>query len=97
MKNDAILINVARGAVVDEAAVANALLLGNIGGFGCDVYSVEPFGTDHPYNSILSLTNVCMTPHIAWGGYETRLRLLDEMAENLNAFLSGKMRNRVEV
>ena len=97
MKKDAILINVARGAVLDEAAVAKAVLSGNIGGFGCDVYSVEPFPVSHPYNEILSLPNVCMTPHIAWGGYETRMRLLGEMAENISAFISGRIRNRVEI
>ncbi len=97
MKKDAILINVARGAVLDEGAVAKAVFEGRLGGFGCDVYSVEPFPDSHPYNEILSLPNVCMTPHIAWGGYETRTRLLSEMAENISAFLSGKIRNRVEI
>lgn len=97
MKKDAILINVARGAVLDEAAVAKAVLEGRIGGFGCDVYSAEPFPASHPYNEILSLPNVCMTPHIAWGGYETRMRLLSEMGKNISAFLSGNIRNRVEL
>ncbi len=97
MKKDAILINVARGAVLDEAAVAKAVLEGKISGFGCDVYSVEPFPPSHPYNEILALPNVCMTPHIAWGGYETRMRLLSEMAENISSFLSGNIRNRVEI
>ncbi len=97
MKKDAILINVARGAVLDEAAVTKAVLEGKIGGFGCDVYSAEPFPASHPYNEILDLPNVCMTPHIAWGGYETRMRLLSEMAENISAFLAGNIRNRVEI
>lgn len=97
MKKSCILINVARGAVVDEGAVAKAIISGNLGGFGCDVYSVEPFGADHPYKAIASLPNVCMTPHIAWGAYETRIRLIGEMLENIAAFLEGQIRNRVEL
>lgn len=97
MKKDAILINVARGAVLDEAAVAKAILEKRIGGFGCDVYSVEPFPTSHPYNEISHLPNVCMTPHIAWGAYETRLRLIGEMIKNISAFRDGEMRNRVDI
>ena len=97
MKKDAILINVARGAVLDEAAVAKAILEKRIGGFGCDVYSVEPFPTSHPYNEISCLPNVCMTPHIAWGAYETRLRLIGEMIKNISAFRDGEIRNRVDI
>lgn len=97
MKKDAILINVARGAVLDEAAVARAVLDGRIGGFGCDVYSVEPFPANHPYRDIAALPNVCMTPHIAWGAYETRLRLIGEMADNIAAYKDGKIRNRVDI
>ncbi len=97
MKKNCILINVARGAVLDEAAVSEAVLDGRLGGFGCDVYSVEPFPADHPYTEIASLSNVCMTPHIAWGAYETRVRLMGEMADNIGAFLRGELRNRVEL
>lgn len=96
MKKSAILINVARGAVTDEAAVAKAVLEGRIAGFGCDVYSAEPFGRDHPFWDLLPLPNVCLTPHIAWGAYETRVRLIGEMLENIAAFLDGTRRNRVD-
>lgn len=96
MKSNAILINVARGAVVDEAEVANALLEGRLAGFGCDVYSAEPFPKEHPYTKLLSCPNVCLTPHIAWGAYETRTRLLGEMIENMKAFWDGKIRNRID-
>lgn len=96
MKKTAILINVARGAVTDEAEVARAVLEKRIAGFGCDVYSEEPFGKNHPMASLLSLPNVCLTPHIAWGAFETRTRLLGEMIENMKAFLSGEQRNRVD-
>lgn len=96
MKKNAILVNVARGAVTDEEAVAQALLSGKLAGFGCDVYSTEPFPQGHPIDRIKDLPNVCLTPHIAWGGYETRVRLLNEMTENAKAFFSGKRRNRVD-
>lgn len=95
MKKTVILVNVARGAVVDEHAVADAVLSGQIGGFGCDVYSVEPFSADHPYNRIKDFPNVCMTPHMAWGAYEARNRCITEVAKNIEAFFAGEMRNRI--
>ena len=95
MKKDAILINVARGAVVDEAAVAEAILEGKIGGIGVDVYSVEPFPADHPYASIAGLDNVFLTPHMAWGSYEARMRCCNEVAANIEAYLKGESRNRL--
>ena len=95
MKNDAILINVARGAVVDEAAIAEAILGKKIGGIGIDVYSVEPFADTHPYASIAGLDNVFLTPHMAWGSYEARVRCCNEVAKNIEAYLSGESRNRI--
>ena len=96
LKKNAIVINVARGAVTDEVALASAIKEGRIGGLGIDVYSVEPFPTTHPFYEIREYPNVCLTPHMAWGGYETRCRLLDEMAKNIRSFLSGEQRNRVD-
>lgn len=96
LKPDAIVINVARGAVVDEGALAEAILAGRIGGLGVDVYSREPFPEDHPYAKIRELPNVCMTPHMAWGGYETRVRCLCEVEENIRSFLAGGRRSRVD-
>ncbi len=96
MKKDAIFINVARGAITDEAALAEAIQEGKLGGLGIDVYSTEPFLKNHPYQKILHLPNVCLTPHMAWGGYETRVRLLEEMVENIRAFNHGERRNRVD-
>lgn len=96
MKPGCILINVARGPVVDEAAVADALLKDRLGAFGCDVYSTEPFPAEHPYQAIKELPNVILTPHMAWGSVEARIRLLKEMEENLQAFLRGEKRNRVD-
>ncbi|MBQ7172721.1 MAG: hydroxyacid dehydrogenase [Clostridia bacterium] len=96
LKPSAIVVNVARGAVADEAALADALKEGRIGGLGVDVYSKEPFSKEHPYTAILGCKNLCLTPHMAWGGYETRVRLLDEIMENIHSFYSGGRRSRVD-
>lgn len=96
MKENAVLINVARGAVADEAALADAVREGKIGGIGVDVYSVEPMTEDSPYNEILGYDNVIFTPHMAWGAYEARVRCMEEIAENIDAFFAGKIRNRVD-
>ncbi len=97
MKRDAIIVNVARGAVLDEKAVAEAVLEGKVGGFGCDVYTTEPFAKDHPYARLLDRSNVILTPHMAWGAYESRARCLDEIAENIAAFLEGNVRCRLDL
>ncbi len=97
MKNTAIVINVARGAVVDEDALAEAVINGQIGGLGVDVYSYEPMSPDSPYNRIKEYDNVVLTPHMAWGAYEARVRCMDEIFENINAFYGGRTRNRVDI
>ena len=96
MKESAIVVNVARGAVTDEAALAEAVKSGRIAGLGVDVFSQEPFGPEHPFNGILELPNVCLTPHTAWGALETRNRCVAMVAENISAFCQGKRKNRVE-
>jgi glycerate dehydrogenase len=96
LKRDAIVINVARGAVTDEAALASAVKEGRIAGLGVDVYSAEPMPQGHPFASILDLPNVLLTPHMAWGGYETRVRLLGEIAKNIASFLQGERRCRID-
>lgn len=95
MKDGAYLVNMARGAVLCEDAAAKAVESGKLGFFGCDVYSVEPMAKDHPYQRIMSRENVCLTPHMAWGAYEARLRCVNEIKENINAFFSGGIRNRI--
>lgn len=95
MKKDAILINVARGAVVDEAALAEAVLDNRIGGIGVDVYSKEPFPCDHPYFEIAGRDNVIFTPHMAWGSYEARVRCCEEICLNIEAYLRGEKRCRI--
>lgn len=95
MKRDAIFVNMARGLVADETALALAIESGELGGLGIDVYSTEPFSTDHPYSKIAGLSNVCFTPHMSWGAYEARVRCRDEVMMNIQAFLNGEKRNRV--
>ena len=97
MKDGVILVNMARGAVTDEAAVAAAVEAGKIGALGCDVYSVEPFPETHPFYSIRDRENVLLTPHMSWGAYEARARCLDEMILNMKAFFAGEGRNRVDI
>lgn len=96
MKPNAIFVNAARGAVVDEQALCEAVSLGKIGGLGADVYSAEPFGEDSPYYAVRNYKNVCLTPHMAWGAYEARRRCFSEMIENMKAFFAGERRNRVD-
>lgn len=95
MKDTAIVVNTARGAVCDEAALADAILESRIGGLGVDVYSTEPFPEAHPFTEIMNRENVILTPHMAWGSKEARARCVEEIAKNASAFFSGEERNRV--
>ena len=97
LKENAIVVNTARGAVLDEEAICNAVKEGKIGGFGTDVYSKEPFTKDCPYYKIKDLNNVCFTPHMAWGTKEARERCFNTMLENTKAFLNGEIKNRVDL
>ena len=97
MKPGVILVNVARGLVTDEHALAAAVKEGKLGGLGVDVYSTEPFGREHPFAEILEFPNVCLTPHTAWGAIETRNRCICMVAENIAAFRAGQKKNRVEL
>lgn len=86
MKNSAFLINTARGAVVDNAALAIALRDKVIAGAGIDVLEQEPPPLDHPLMT-MELENLILTPHIAWAAIEARQRVIDKVAENLQSFL----------
>ena len=97
MKENVILVNEARGKVVDEEAVANAVLSGRIAGFGCDVYSKEPFDFTHPYDSIKHLKNVLLTPHAAWAAYEARARCAEIIGKNIDSYKMGEFLNRVDI
>lgn len=92
MKNGAILLNTARGGLIDEQAVADALKRGKLRFYGADVVSAEPIGADNP---LLTAPNCYLTPHIAWAPKETRVRLHGVVLENLRAFLAGRPQNVV--
>lgn len=96
MKPSVVLVNEARGAVVSESDVTEAILNGKIAAYGCDVYSTEPFREDHPYNRIKDMPNVILTPHSAWGAYEARERCVNIIAQNIAAFIKGERSNRVD-
>ncbi len=95
MKKGAILINMARGAVADEAAIAELVGNGHLGGIGIDVFTSEPFGADHPYNKISDMDNVFLTPHMSWGSYESRQRCMRVISENIAEFYKGGNKNRI--
>lgn len=92
MKKRAIVINTSRGPAVDEQALADAINSGRIYGAGVDVLSTEPPKKDNP---LLSCERCFITPHVAWAGYETRVRLLDVVYNNLKAFSDGSPINVV--
>lgn len=93
MKPNSILINVGRGPIVNEGDLVRALNENRIGGAGLDVVCREPIPQDSPLLQIQDSTKLIVTPHIAWATFEARTRLLDEVYENIAAFLSGKERN----
>ncbi|MGB5063285.1 MAG: 2-hydroxyacid dehydrogenase [Candidatus Competibacter sp.] len=88
MRRDAILINTARGGLVDEALLADALRQGALGGAGVDVLSLEPPATDNPLLAP-DIPNLIVTPHCAWGSRESRQRLVGQLVENIAGFLRG--------
>jgi glycerate dehydrogenase len=94
MKPDALLINTARGALIDSAALAAALRAGRLGGAGLDVLPEEPPVHGDPLLEA-DVPNLLVTPHVAWSAREARQRCLDEMAENIRDFRRGGRRGRV--
>jgi len=94
MKKEALLINTARGGIVDEEALASALRLEKIGGAGVDVLIQEPPVKGNPLLES-DIPNLIVTPHIAWASRESRQRLVDELVANIQAYLQGEARNLV--
>ena len=92
MKKTALVINTARGGIVNEKALGEALEAGTIAGAGVDVLTVEP---PKKGNILIQAKNVIMTPHSAWSTREARQNLVDETAENIKAFIEGRERNVV--
>lgn len=95
MKKTAVLVNVARGPVVDTQALYEALTQGQIAAAGLDVLEKEPISRDNPLNEIKDSTKLIITPHMAWASTEARERLVDEVVKNIQAFLDGEERNIV--
>lgn len=94
MKPDAVLVNCARGGVVDELALVEALREAKLGGACVDVLESEPPPATHPLLAA-EFPNLIVTPHIAWASIEAQQRLADELIANIAAFVQGERRNRV--
>ena len=92
MKDGVIIINVSRGGLVDEEALADALRSGKVAAAAADVMTVEPMKADNP---LLTAPNMTITPHIAWASVEARERLINTIADNLKAYLNGEKLNVV--
>lgn len=94
MKNTALLINTSRGAIVNEDALAKALKKGEISHACIDVLSTEPMQADCP---LLKTPNITITPHVAWATFDSRKRIIEISANNLESFMKGDTLNRVKV
>ncbi len=95
MKSSAIIVNVARGPVIDSAALAEALENGTIAGAGLDVLEKEPIASDDPLGKIKDSMKLIITPHLAWASVEARERCVSEVYKNIEAFMNGEERNVV--
>jgi glycerate dehydrogenase len=95
MQRRPLLINTARGGLVDEDALADALKKGQISGAGFDVVTAEPPPQDHPFMRLLELPNFILTPHVAWSSREAIQALADQLTENIELFWRGTPRNLV--
>lgn len=96
MKRDAVWINAARGGLVVEEDLKEALLSGEIAGAGLDVLCEEPMRAGSPLSEILSLDNLIITPHIGWASVESRTKAIEEIYLNIQSFIKGEPRNRIQ-
>src|SRR3546814_2793458 len=85
MKKRPLIINTARGGLVDEAALAEALKAGQIAGAGFDVVTKEPIPADHPFMALMGRPDFILTPHVAWAGREAIQALSDQLIDNIEA------------
>lgn len=97
MKKSAVLINVARGPVVNGQDLYDALMAGEIAAAGLDVLEKEPMEKDNPLGKIKDSTKLIITPHMSWASTEARVRLVGEVVKNIQAFTDGQDRNIVNV
>lgn len=95
MKKRPLVINTARGGLVDEQALVDALKSGQIRGAAFDVVTTEPVPDDHPFMSVMDFPNFILTPHVAWASLEAIQGLSDQMIDNIDAFAAGSPRNVV--
>ncbi len=95
MKPRSVLLNTARGGLVDEAALVAALRQGVIAGAGVDVFTQEPADINNPLLDAMDLPNLLLTPHVAWGSDSSIQNLVDILMENIVAFIEGRKQNRV--
>ena len=94
MKSSSFLINTSRGALINEADLADALKKNKIAGAALDVLSKEPPVSNHP---LIGLSNCIITPHIAWVSFEARRRIMETTVMNIRSFQEGKPANLVNV
>lgn len=92
-----VLINTARGGLVDEMALVEAIKAGQIAGAGFDVASQEPPGAEHPFNALRDASNFILTPHVAWASDEAMQTLADQLIDNIEAWVNGSTRNMVAI
>lgn len=96
LERSPLLVNTARGGLVDESAVGPALDAGQISGAAFDVTSVEPPPADHPFMALLDRPNFILTPHVAWASAEAIQALADQLIDNIEAFVASRPTNVVE-
>lgn len=95
MERRPLLINASRGGLVDEQALVDALIGGQISGAAFDVTTSEPPPVDHPFSRIMDRPNFILTPHVAWASHEAMQNLADQLIETVNLFWKGQPRNLV--
>jgi glycerate dehydrogenase len=95
MKRTAYIVNVGRGAVIDEKALAEAIDNGIIGGAALDVFTTEPPEATSPIMNVKNKERIVYTPHTAWSSVEARTRCISMTADNIDAFVKGESRNDV--
>lgn len=95
MERKPLIINTARGGLVDESALGDALRTGQISGAGFDVTTTEPPPSDHPFMQLMHLPNFILTPHVAWASREAVQSLADQLVDNIEGFCAGSPKNIV--